>query len=179
MPVFITLGTIGFILLLISFAFDHEHDYSHGDSDSAGDGHSGPGVLNLKVIASFLTAFGAGGLIAHHQYKFDMMVSSLMGLASGCALALVVYLALRWVYGLQGSSLATTSDIVGQMARVSVGISPGKSGEVMLAMKGSQYSYPARTLGGETFKEGDVVKVVNFYAETAIVQSVPVTSRSN
>lgn len=131
MPVFLTLGTIGFGLLLTSLMFDHDHDYDHGDLSAGhdgGDGHSGPGILNLKVIASFLTAFGAGGAIAR-QYGLGMMGSSLIGVVSGLFLAAVVYLILGWVYGLQGSSHATTHDIVGQAARVSVGIPPGQVGE--------------------------------------------------
>jgi len=179
MPVFLTLGLIGFGLLLVSLLFDSDHDYSHGDvgHDSDGD-HSGPGVLNLKVIASFLAAFGAGGAIAR-QYQFGMVESSLIGLVSGAILAVVVYFILGWVYSLQGSSHATTSEVVGQMAMVSVGISPGQVGEVMLTMKGSQYSYPARAVTDIILKEGDIVRVRNFYAETAIVEPVSVSSRIN
>lgn len=173
MPVFITLGAIGFALLLLSLVFDHDHDYDHGDIAVGHDmgGDHGPSWFNLKILASFLSAFGFGGAIARY-YDFHWMSSSLIGAGSGLALGFVVYQSLGFFYRQQASSHATTAEVLGQKGFVSVRIAHDQPGEVMLSVKGSQYSYVARTLDGTDIKEGSAIEVVQFLGETAIVKPI-------
>ena len=173
MPVFLTLGAIGFALLLLSLIFDHDHDYDHGDiavGHDVGGGH-GPSFFNLKILASFLAAFGFGGAIARY-YDIHWMPSSLIGVGSGLVLGLVVYQSLGFFYRQQASSHATTAETLGQKGFVTVRVGSSEPGEVMLSVKGSYYSYVARTLDGSEIKEGSAVEVVEFLGETAIVKPV-------
>ncbi len=177
MIVFLTLGMLGFGLLLLSLFVDH--DYDHGDMSfdhdisghDAGTAGHGPGWLNLKVMASFLAAFGFGGAIARY-YDWTWMVSSLIGVGNGFALGFVIYQLLHFFYSQQASSHVTTNEVLGQKGSVTVRIAPNMPGEVMLSVKGSQYSYVARTKDGSEIKEGSAVKVVEFLGETAIVKPV-------
>lgn len=174
MSVFLTLGFIGLGLLLLSLVFDHDHDYDHGDvgvDHGSGDGHDGPSWFNLKVVASFLAAFGFGGAIAGY-YDLSWMSSSLVGVGSGFALGFVVYQSLGFFYRQQASSHVTTAEVLGGKGFVTVRIAPNQTGEVMISVKGSQYSYLARTVDGTEVKEGWPIEVVDLLGETAIVRSV-------
>lgn len=174
MPVFLTLGFVGLGLLLLSLVFDHDHDYEHGDvsvGHDAGDGHDGPSWFNLKVVASFLAAFGFGGAIASY-YGIGWMPSSLVGVGSGFVLGFVVYQSLGFFYRQQASSHVTAADVLGGKGFVTVRIAPNQTGEVMVSVKGGQYSYLARTADGTEVKEGWPVEVVELLGETAVVRSV-------
>lgn len=170
MLVFLTLGTVGFGLLLFSLVFDHGHDFDHDMDHSVSDGH-GPSWLNLKIIASFLAAFGFGGVISRY-YDQSFMMSSLIGIGSGFVLGFLVYQLLGFVYHQQASSHVTTAEIIGKKGYVTVRIAPDQPGEVMLSAKGSQYSYVARTLNGNEIKEGSAVEIVELLGETIIVKHV-------
>lgn len=177
MPVFLALGLIGFGLLLFSLAFNHDHDFDHGDvsfdhdmDHDISDSH-GPSWFNLKIIASFLAAFGFGGVIARY-YDQSYMVSSLIGIGSGFALGFLIYQLLGFVYRQQASSHVTTAEILGKKGYVTVRIAPNQPGEVILSAKGSQYSYVARTPDGNEINEGSAIEVVELLGETAIVKPV-------
>lgn len=173
MPVFLTLGSVGFILLVISLVFDHHHDFDHGDLSLGDHGDhddgSGPRLLSLKVVAAFLAAFGFAGAIARYG-NFSMMASSLVATASGFFLGAVAYKLLGLVYRQQASSHITQNDVLRQKGIVTVAIRGDQPGEVNITVKGSQYSYVARSLTGDSLKEGAPVEIVKFLGESVLVR---------
>ena len=73
MLVYGAIGIFGFLVLLVMLLVgeitggDHDaggHDVAgeHGDTDHGG----GPSVLSARIMASFLTAFGVGGVVARY-----------------------------------------------------------------------------------------------------------------
>src|SRR5262249_42742143 len=79
MLIYAAIGIFGFLFLLVMLFLgeigggDHEisaHDLSleHGDAD-----HGGPSVFSARIMASFLTAFGVGGVVARY---YDLSVSN-------------------------------------------------------------------------------------------------------
>ncbi len=170
MPMFLTLLLVGFCMLMFSLLFDHDHDFDHGEMGD-GDGHGMPRWLSLKVIAVFLTAFGAAGAIARF-YDFSMMASSLIAIAAGLVLGFVVYQLLGLVYAQQASSHVTAGDVLHQRGHVTVRIAPGQVGEVACTVKGSQYSYLAQAQGGGEIAEGASVEIVETLGERVLVRPV-------
>jgi hypothetical protein len=76
------IGIFGFLILAAMLFLgeltggDHDvggHDVGHGDVD-----HGGPSVFSARIMASFLTAFGVGGVVARY-YDFSQPAASGVG----------------------------------------------------------------------------------------------------
>jgi hypothetical protein len=66
MFVFIAIAAAGFILLLGGSVFGHDHDHdAHVDHEHDGEGADEPtvSIFSIKVLATFVMGFGAGGAI--------------------------------------------------------------------------------------------------------------------
>src|SRR5437016_1759305 len=90
------IAATGFLFLLIMlfvgelFGGDHEigaHDVGgHLDSDHSG----GPSILSARIMASFITSFGVGGVVGRY-YHLTHPASSGVGVVTGLALSSIVY----------------------------------------------------------------------------------------
>ena len=79
--VFVAIAVIGFAFLLIALVFGEIFDFFDHDLDFD---HGGPGVLSSRVIAVFITAFGAFGAIATNN-GLEPGPASAVGLVRGPA----------------------------------------------------------------------------------------------
>ncbi len=121
MLLYAAIGAFGLLFLLVMlfvgelFGGDHdvhvETDVGHGDADGGG-----PSIFSARVIASFLTAFGVGGVIARY-YNLSHPLSSGIGFVAGIVLASIVYQFARLLYSQQASSEVRMSSLVGQTGR--------------------------------------------------------------
>lgn len=178
MLVFLAIAFASFIILAGSFLFGHDHDVGHDGGHDVGD-HSVDGhdveptisFFSMKVLATLTMGFGAAGAIAR-QYGADYLASSLIGLASGVALAGAMYLVLSVIYKQQASSLVQTSSAVGQTGIVQTGISGGKLGEVSLNVGGQYMTYLAKSSSGQEIPKGRTVKVVGLVGSQLVVEEV-------
>jgi membrane-bound ClpP family serine protease len=170
--VFIAIALGSFIVLASSFLFGHDHDADHVDSDHSVDGHDVEptiGFFSMKVLGTMTMGFGAAGAIAR-QYGADYLVSSLIGLSSGVALAGVMYLILSIIYKQQASSLVQTSSAIGQTGIVQTGIAGDKLGEVSLNVGGQYMTYLAKSSTGREIPKGRTVKVVSLIGSQLVVE---------
>lgn len=173
MVIFGTLFGVGALMLLFSVIFGHDHDFDHGDMDMGGHdvdhGDGGPRFLNMRILSSFMTAFGAAGLLAR-AYGYSAGSSSLFGVFGGIALGAVMYYLLKFTFAQQASSHVTSQDILNnRIAVVSVTIPPHGQGEVSLSVKGSQYTYIARSNHDTAIREGSRVLIVDMIGDGVIV----------
>jgi membrane-bound ClpP family serine protease len=170
--VFIAIAIGSFIILASSFLFGHDHDADHVDHDHGFDGHDVEPTISffsMKVIGTMAMGFGAAGAIAR-QYGADYLVSSLIGVGSGIALAGIMYVILHIIYRQQASSLVQTSSAMGQMGIVQTGISGGKLGEVSLNVGGQYMTYLAKSSAGQEIPKGRTVKVVGLIGSQLVVE---------
>src|SRR5881394_3645179 len=149
MLVYGTIAAIGFLFLLFMlFAgeiFGGDHDigaHEVAGSHFEGDHGGGPSILSARIMASFVTAFGVGGVVGRY-YHLTHPASSGVGVVTGLALSSIVYQFAKFLYSQQASSETRMSTLVGQFAEVSVAIPAGGVGQVALAYGGERTEHVA------------------------------------
>jgi membrane protein implicated in regulation of membrane protease activity len=174
MIVFMTIGGIGFVLLLVALLLGEVFEAFGGDADADGDGgdidhgDGGPSVLSFRFIACFITGFGGGGSIGYY-YGLGYVLSSGIGLGSAVVLAGILYLIVKVLYKQQASSNVNMADLVGQIGTLSVAIPSGGVGQILLTFKGSSVSQMARSEDGTAIASGQTVIVKQVVGDNVIV----------
>ena len=172
MFIYAAIATFGFLLLagmLVLgdiFGGDHEVHVEHGGFDHGDAG--GPSIFSIRVMASFLTAFGVGGVIARY-YGLSHPAASGIGVASGLVLSGLVYQFAKILYSQQASSEVHMTSLVGKTAEVSVGIAEGGVGQIMVTLGGERSEHIARSADGHAVSRGTEVVITALRGDSVIV----------
>jgi membrane protein implicated in regulation of membrane protease activity len=126
-------------------------------------------------MASFLTAFGVGGVVARY-YKLSHPAASGVGVVAGIVLAGIVYQFAKILYSQQASSEVRMTALVGKLAEVSVAIPEGGVGQVALAFGGERTEHIARSDDGRALPRGAEVVITGLRGDTVTV--APAGSRA-
>jgi len=152
---------------------DAAHDVT-GHVDTQPDATSGSihfSPLSPVVIAMFVTAFGATGMICLKVFKFSAIgslpVAVLVGLA---AAAVTFYLFVKLFSKTQGSSESQIALMVGCEAEVITPIPAEGVGEIAYVSKGARYTAPARSVAQEEIKSHTVVCIDKIVGNTFFVK---------
>jgi membrane protein implicated in regulation of membrane protease activity len=164
---FAIFGGVGFLFLLVSLVVGDVFDAVGLDLDSGGHG-TDFGLLDSRVIAVFLTAFGGFGVIAV-QNGFGAVGSSIAGLIGGVIFAAVVSVFGRFLIGQQASSSVTDEDLIGRTAQVTVAIKPGTVGQITAKIGDERVERIARAKDGSELAVGTIVKVDAVIGDSIIV----------
>ncbi len=164
--VFLGIAGIGFIFLIVSMIFGEIFDFFDHDIDFD---HGGPGILSSRVIAVFITAFGAFGAIAMNN-GLSVGAASGVGLGSGVLFGGVIYVFLRFLFGQQASSDVRASDLVGQTGRIIIGIPANGMGQVRVRIGEELIDKVAQSRDGLAIAENTPVKIEEVLGETVIVK---------
>jgi membrane protein implicated in regulation of membrane protease activity len=173
----------GLIFTLFSAVFGHlfgGHGEVHvgmgGQADS-GLGHDGvPGVpiLSPTVLASFVTAFGAFGLIfCKIGATSSPWINAPLSLFGGVAVALLVLWLFNSIFKrTEGSSESRVAQLIGLTAAIVTPIPENGVGEISYTQAGSRYTAPARNEKSGSIAGGQTVKIKRivgsqFYVEAA------------
>lgn len=167
--VFLAIGGLGFLFLLISLIFGEIFDHLGGGFDHDIGDHGGPGFFNVRGLTAFVTAFGCTGAIATH-FGLSALPASLVGSASGVFFAAIVFLFARFLHGQQASTDLHSTDVVGQPARVIIGIPAGGMGQVRCKIGEELIDRIARSKDGQAIAENTVVRIEEVLGETVIVR---------
>ncbi len=168
--IFLSIAGVGFVFLLISLIFGEIFEHFEGGFDHDLD-HGGPGILSTRVLSVFVTAFGGFGAVATH-YGLSPVPASGVGFASGMLFASMIYGFARFLWGQQATSETRVSDLVGQTARVVVGIPAGGVGQVRCCMGEQLIDKIARAQDDRAIPEYTVVRIQEVLGETVIVACV-------
>ncbi|HUQ92806.1 MAG TPA: hypothetical protein VM120_14090 [Bryobacteraceae bacterium] len=167
--VFLSIAAFGFLFLLISLifgeVFDHfgfEHDVDHGD-------HGGISFFSPRVLSVFMTAFGGAGAIASY-YNLSTLASSGVGSVCGAIFASMIYLFAKFLYGQQASTELKALDVLGQSARVIVGIPKNGVGQVRCRIGEEMVDKVARSEDGTPIPENTPVRIEQVSGEMVIVK---------
>jgi len=160
---------VGFMFLLGSALFgqifgDHGHvEGSGGHAEAGADSSDAPGISLLSpiVMAAFLTAFGAFGLIfsqfeATKRPIFSAPLAIIAALAVAYALVSVLSKLMRAADSSSESQVAT---LVGHVANVITPIPAGGVGEIAYVQSGTRYTAPAREEDGQPVASGSAVTI--------------------
>ena len=145
-------------------------DLDAGDVPSFDQGEVGLPSLSPMSIASFVTAFGAFGVISSQLFDASGGISLLFAMGGGLAVGVIAQLIFIYVFSPQISSLRTQQDLVGLSAEVITSVPDGGVGKIALVSRGSRVTYSARAKSGQSFKQGEIVRVVELVGSIAFVE---------
>lgn len=172
---------VGLVFTLISAFLGHffgGHDSvgagGHADAGFNTDGVPGITFLSPTVLASFLTAFGAIGLVVSEiPATSSMFISAPISFVGG----LLIAAAVLWLFNMmfrktESSSEGKVGKLIGQTAAIISPIPENGVGEISYIQFGSRYTAPARDEKGGAIPNGKTVKITRivgtqFYVEAA------------
>jgi membrane protein implicated in regulation of membrane protease activity len=175
MLIYAAIALVGFAFLLVMlfvgevFGGDHDigdHDGGFGHVD--GDLGGGPSVFSSRIMSSFITAFGVGGVVARY-YDLPHPAASGVGILSGAVMAGLVYQFAKILYGQQASSELQMTRLVGRSAEVSVAIPADGVGQVSLSLAGERTEHLARSKDGRAVPRGAEVVITALRGDSVVV----------
>jgi len=146
----------------------------HADGGLGHDGVPGMSILSPTVLASFVTAFGAFGLIfGKIDATSNPWISAPISLVGGLVAALAVF----WLFNTmfrktEGSSEARVGMLIGQTAAIVTPIPQNGVGEISYTQAGSRYTAPARDEMGGTIAGGKTVKITRIVGTQFFVKQL-------
>ncbi|MEW5981830.1 MAG: NfeD family protein [Acidobacteriota bacterium] len=177
MFIYAAIGAFGFLFLLVmlfvgELGGDHEVHVGDVGADHGEVGHEGgPSVFSARIMASFLTAFGVGGVVGRY-YDLSHPAAAGCGVVTGIVLSGLVYQFAKVLYSQQASSEVRMAGLIGRTAEVTVGIPRGGVGQVTLEYGGERTTQIARSKGDSAIPPGAVVVVTALLGDSIIVERV-------
>ena len=179
---------VGFMFLLGSALFgqifgDHGHvEGSGGHAEAGADSSDAPGISLLSpiVMAAFLTAFGAFGLVfSQFEATKRPILSAPLSIASALAISYALVFVLEKVMrAADSSSESQVATLIGHAANVITPIPAGGVGEIAYVQSGTRYSAPAREEAGQPVASGSTVTITRIVGSQfyVTVDSKPVAN---
>jgi hypothetical protein len=145
-------------------------DFDIGDIDTFDAGSVEVSPISPITISTFITAFGAVGIIARQLFNVSGPFSLLWSTGGGLLLASIMFLFYsRFLIGSQGSSEVRVGQLVGLTAEAIAPISEEGVGEIAVVAQGSRVTYPARSSQGTAIKRGTLVIIDQMLGTQALV----------
>jgi membrane protein implicated in regulation of membrane protease activity len=183
MFIYAAIGAFGFLFLLamlfVGEVFGGDHEIHVGDvgADHGDFGHEGgPSIFSARIMASFLTAFGVGGVVARY-YDLPHPAAAGCGVVTGVVMSGLVYQFAKILYSQQASSEVRMTGLIGKTAEVTVGIPRGGMGQVTLEYGGERTTQIARSKDDGAIAPGTAVVVTALLGDSIIVERVGVQTR--
>ncbi|MGH8004048.1 MAG: NfeD family protein [Limisphaerales bacterium] len=158
-------------------SFTGGHDYSGTDAGGTDHGVSGEvhfSPMSPMVIATFVTTFGAGGLVAAKGMGLAVIPAVMVATASGLGFGALAFLIFRKVYSAtQSSSEVEVAALVGTMAEVITPIGKDLVGEIVYVSKGSRFTGPAKSADNQELAKNTPVEIVRIVGNTFYVKAAP------
>ncbi len=144
------------------------------DAGMSSDGMPGVSFLSPTILASFITAFGAFGMILG---EIPATASVWLNAPIAFVAALAVALGVLWVMNAifrksQGSSEARVGQLIGTTASLATPIPENGVGEISYVYGGSRYSAPARSENGHAIGAGQTVTITRIVGTQYFVEPV-------
>jgi membrane protein implicated in regulation of membrane protease activity len=173
---------LGLVFALMSavaghFFGGHEGDVGTGGHAEGGlndSGTAGISFFSPTVLATFITAFGAFGLIFQNiPATSSHWVSAPLSAMAGFVIATLVF----WLFNTmfrktESSSESRVGSLVGQAASIVTPIPENGVGEIAYVQGGTRYTAPARAAGGKPVTAGQTVKITKIVGTQFFVEIV-------
>jgi len=165
---------LGLLFTIVSAVAGHvfgsDHDIGHGGDvgtgghAEAGFDHSGmPGLsfFSPTVLASFVTAFGAFGMIfTRIPVTSSVWASAPLSAVGGGLIAWLVFLLFNAMFKkTQSSSESHVASLAGQTASIITPIPENGVGEIAYVQGGTRYTAPARAEDAKPIGNGQTVTI--------------------
>ncbi len=131
------------------------------DAGFSSDGVPGITFFSPTILASFITGFGAFGLIlAEIPATASVWLNAPIAFVIALLVAFGVLGLMNWIFRkTQGSSEARVGQLIGTTASLASPIPENGVGEISYVYGGSRYSAPARSEDGLAIAAGRTVKI--------------------
>jgi len=168
LTVYVILTIVGGAILIFADILDDVVGGIFNHADAGNGDHAG--WFSLKLIAVFVTGFGASGAIAILKgVKGDLVWVT--GLGAGLVVAFLVRMVLVWLMRQQGTSHYSIQDLKGKTGRVLTTILPGRIGEVSIRLRETSITKPARAANTrEQIEQGTRIYVIDVADDVVIVR---------
>ncbi len=142
------------------------------DAGMNSDGMPGASFLSPTVLACFVTAFGAFGLVfSEIPATQSVWLHVPLAFISGLLISVLVWWGMNKIFrGANSSSEGRVANLVGSTAAIISPIPANGVGEISYVQSGARYTAPARDEKGGTIATGQTVKITRvvgtqFYVE--------------
>jgi membrane protein implicated in regulation of membrane protease activity len=147
-----------------------------GHAEAGFDDAGVPGIsfFSPTVLASFVTAFGAFGLVfSKIEATKSVWLSAPLAAAGSSGVAFVVFLLFNAMFKrTQSSSESHVASLAGQSASIVTPIPENGVGEIAYVQGGTRYTAPARTENGVAIGAGKAVKITRIIGTQFYVEAV-------
>ncbi len=179
---------VGFVFVLGSAVLGHlggDHGHvggSGGHAEAGADSSDAPGVSLFSpiVMAAFVAAFGAFGLVfTQFEATKSPAISAVLSIV--CALLVagtLVSLLSKLVRASDSSSESQVASLAGHVATVISPIPAGGVGEIAYVQAGTRYTAPAREENGAAIGNGSEVKITRIVGSQFYVASKVVSQKT-
>lgn len=177
----LALGLLFTIISAISSHFfgggGHHADVGTSGHAEAGFDQSGiPGIsfFSPTVLACFVTAFGACGLVLSHiDATKSVWISAPISMVAAGIIAGLTLLMFNYMFQrTQGSSEPRVATLVGQTASIITPIPTNGVGEIAYVHGGARYTAPARTETGTPIGAGKPVRITRIAGSQYFVEVI-------
>jgi membrane protein implicated in regulation of membrane protease activity len=185
MIVYIACLTLGLLFTIVTAVMGHffgGHDAHAGDIGTGGHAEAGydqsgvPGIsfFSPTVLACFVTAFGACGIILTKiEVTKAVWISAPVSAVAGFVIALIAFALFNFMFKqTQSSSESRVASLVGQTASIITPIPENGVGEIAYVQGGSRYTAPARTEAGSPVPAGKPVKITRIVGTQYFVEMI-------
>lgn len=140
------------------------------DVDADADGTGEAVGISMLAVASFVSAFGASGLISVTLLDAGRATSLILALAGGLIIGLLAQLLFMYVLSPTISSEIRQAKLVGLTGEITTPIPANGVGQIALIAEGSRITFSARsTKHGEVVPRGMPVRVERISGNIAYV----------
>lgn len=172
--VYICLLGLGVVYALVAGTMGWLSDLGGGDIHLDASGHLDAGHMHPvsgTTLATFITGFGGGGVVAHYLLRWTLIQGLLLATVSGIALAAAAYGVLEIIFKqTQAGSEFDVGEAVGREAEVITAIPPAGAGEVAYQVRGQRAVAPARRADGSAVAKGRIVVIDRVMGQTLFVR---------
>jgi membrane protein implicated in regulation of membrane protease activity len=173
---------VGLVFTLVSVVIGHflgGHDGhvagSGGHAEAGADSSDMPGmsIFSPTILASFVTAFGAFGLIfSQFSATSKTVVSAPLSMFGALIVATMLYKFFGVIFRhTQGSSESHVDQLAGTEASVISPIPKDGVGEIAYVVGGTRYTAPARMENGAAAPNGKLVRITHVVGTQFYVKS--------
>lgn len=171
---------VGLVFTVVSVTVGHffgSGDHvggSGGHAEAGADSSDAPGIsiFSPTIIAGFITAFGAFGLIfTQFERTSTAAVSAPLSLVGGLIVAAALLYFFRMIFShTQSSSESRVARLIGAEANIITPIPENGVGEIAYVVGDTRYTAPARSESGVSVSNGRTVKITRIVGTQFYVQ---------
>jgi membrane protein implicated in regulation of membrane protease activity len=150
-----------------------DFDVDVGDFDLDADAGSDATGVSMLAIASFISSFGAFGLISVTLFDAGTVSSLLAALFGGVVVGIAAQLFFMYILSPTISSEVRQSTLIGMTAKITTPIPANGVGQIALVAEGSRMTYSARaTERAQIISRGTPVRIERIVGGVAFVSEI-------